>query len=195
MIKNFSKIFVFLIIFLFVGAGCSSVENNSAELPVSENLVGCPSITTIENLISSDVSFVEGGPFDATTFVYAKAKKQSGRLYIYISNKDFSISKLTGLNSPVKGEENGVGVFGLVFSNASSAVDVAIYDPTSGYGNSYWVTAEMYLPVGPNATNALLGMNAGQAEILAMNDSQVCGTFDLSSAKTKAKGTFVASFK
>ncbi|HBB37630.1 MAG TPA: hypothetical protein DEP63_02125 [Candidatus Magasanikbacteria bacterium] len=168
--------------------------DTSGDTAMVGSFADCPAATELTSLESTDTSVVEGGPFVASTFTFAKAKVVSGKLNVYIANEDYAVSKFGGLDSPVKGAEKGTGVLQLVFSNGAEEVGVGTYDPASGYGQPNWVTAEMHVPVGPTATDALLSMNSGSAEVVAMDDSKVCGTFDLTGAKSTAVGTFVATF-
>ena len=207
---------------LFVGAGCApsaddysatdvdtdtgvvvqddaTVTDDGASVNTDDStnavsFADCPSATALTTLESTDASVVEGGPFVPTTFTYAKAKWEGNRLNVYISNKEYSVSKFGGLDSPVKGADKGTGVLQLVLSNGTEKSDVAMYDPATGYGKPHWVTASMLVPVGPTATDALLSMNSGSAEIVAMDATKVCGTFDLKGAKSTAVGSFVATF-
>jgi len=159
------------------------------------SLADCPVATELSTFESTDSSVVEGGPFDAATFTHAVAKESNGKVTVYISNKDIPANKFGTLVSPINEEDPaGTGAFILVMSNGLDAAGVGTYDPTAGYGQPYWVTGSMLVPVGKQGTEALLGMNSGSAEIVAMDDSKVCGTFDLSGNTTEAVGSFVATF-
>jgi len=204
---------------LLVGAGCASTtenteqnadgvkddgamvqdtatvdDGNTGDSMAVDTLANCPTATAVTKLTSTDASVVEGGPFDVTTFTYAKAKWEGNKLNVYISNEDFPVSKFGALDSPVKGAEKGTGVLQLVMSNGTEKADVAPYNPAAGYGQPHWVTAEMLVPVGPTATDALLSMSSGSAEVVAMDSTKVCGTFDMTGNNSSAAGTFVATF-
>ena len=172
--------------------GDTMVADDSA---MAGSFADCPSATELATLTSTDASVVEGGPFDTTSFTFAKAKWEGNKLNVYISNEDYAVSKFGALDSPVKGADKGTGVLQIRFSNGTEKADVASYNPAAGYGQPHWVTAEMLVPVGPTATDALLSMSSGSAEVVAMDDTKVCGTFDMTGNNSAATGAFVATFK
>ncbi|PJC53520.1 MAG: hypothetical protein CO029_02355 [Candidatus Magasanikbacteria bacterium CG_4_9_14_0_2_um_filter_41_10] len=171
--------------------GGTVVKDDSA---LTGSFADCPSATELATFTSTDASVVEGGPFDTTSFTFAKAKWEGNKLNVFISNKEYAASKFGGLDSPVKGADKGTGVLQLVFSNGAEKADVAPYNPAAGYGQSHWVTAEMLVPVGPTGTDALLSMSSGSAEVAALDGSKVCGTFSMTGNNSAATGAFVATF-
>lgn len=154
----------------------------------------CPASTMITALDSStDIS--AAGPFDLATFTFAKAKLSSDgtTVQIFISNKDWSLDRLTSLPSPV--ENNGEAYVTLTFKAKDASALVGAYSPKNREAPPDREVSTSLIVKG-NALGVSLGDS--KAELVDKTAGRVCGTFDLQGEhefegkKTHLAGAFVA---
>ena len=157
-------------------------------------VANCPAGTTLTALDSTnDLSAV--GPFDlgAFTKALAKSEKNGAEITVYLSNRDYSLEDYGQQASPVKNA--GDAYLTLSFYAKDGPVEAAAFgeNPHTGEPADYVGTS---LFVKDLAVGVSLGES--KAEIVAITDTQVCGTFALHGAhemdgrKTHFEGTFVA---
>lgn len=154
----------------------------------------CPAGTTLTALDSSkDLSAV--GPFDLGKFTEAIAEsaETGGEVTVYLSNKLRSVERYNALPSPV--EEKGGAYLKLRFTSKDSPVTAMAFRE-----KQHTEDETVYLGVSLFVKDLSIGVDLGEskAEILAVTDSHVCGTFALhgkhefDGRKTHFEGTFVA---
>lgn len=157
-------------------------------------VASCPAGTTLTALDSTnDLSAV--GPFDLGTFTkaVAKSEKNGSAVTVYLSNRDYSLDDYAKMASPV--DKAGDAYLSISFYAKDGPVKAAAFgeNPHTGEPADY-VGASLIV------NDLAIGVSLGEskAEIVAITDTQVCGTFALHGAhemdgrKTHFEGTFVA---
>ncbi len=150
----------------------------------------CPAGTTITELTSS-IDISDSGPFDWSKFTIAKAlsKDDGKQLRIFISDQDYPIKKMDGLMTPVAAK--GDAVLAISLYNGDQPVTIGEYSPGK-YKHPHTALAEVQIHRGDKGAFVGLGITGGVVRVLDMPDGKVCGEFEVKSAKSLAKGTFVA---
>ncbi|MBN2400184.1 MAG: hypothetical protein JXI33_07570 [Candidatus Aminicenantes bacterium] len=144
----------------------------------------CPKANKITKMTSSIASFRAVQPLDFSkiTSAGALADKAGTKLQVCLSNGIFGTEQMA--NSfvvPIKKKSEFIAV--LNFSNARQPITVGKYSPAAGYGKPFWVTAEVKVYNGDKGVIVSLGVVEGTAEILEMNETTLCGTFNVKNKK------------
>jgi hypothetical protein len=150
----------------------------------------CPATTAIVELESA-IDISDGGPYAWEQFTIAKAvRKDDGKqLQVFISNRDYPTSRMDGLSTAVSAK--GEAVFTLSLYNGEDEVGIGEYRP-GGFKKPFTVLAEVQVSKGDKGTFVGLGIDDGVVRVLDMPDGKICGEFEVKSARSLAKGTFVA---
>ncbi len=150
----------------------------------------CPEATAIVELKSA-IDISDGGPYAWDQFTIAKAlgRDDGKQLQIFISNRDYPTKRMAGLTTAVGGK--GEAVFTLSLYNGEDKVSIGEYRP-GGFKKPFTVLAEVQISKGEKGTFVGLGIDDGVVRVLDMADGKICGEFEVKSARSLAKGTFVA---
>jgi hypothetical protein len=115
------------------------------------------------------------------------------KLKVFISNKDWSVDRLSALPSPV--DNNGEAYVSLTFKAKDAAALVGAYSPKNREAPpEREISTSLFVKGMALATN----LGDSKAEVAEKTDARVCGTFDLvdehefGGKRTHLAGTFVA---
>ena len=150
----------------------------------------CPEATAIVELESA-IDIAEGGPYAWDKFTIAKAlRKDDGKqLQVFISNRDYPTVRMDGLSTAVS--KKGEAVLTLSLYNGEDQVTIGEYSP-GGFKKPFTVLAEVQISKGDKGIFVGLGIDEGVVRVVDMPDGKICGEFEVKSARSLAKGTFVA---
>ncbi|GAB4401764.1 MAG: hypothetical protein OHK0053_24900 [Microscillaceae bacterium] len=154
----------------------------------------CPSTTQVVKAQTTTPGFRKNGPYDWKMVKQAQALSERGgrSLKVFFPLGSFSTSEMANVTfvNPVK--EKSQAILILHFSNGHHPVRPGTYTPSAGYGQAFWVTAEIVVR---NSAN-LAGLTTGQAVILNIGKDNICGTFDMQNKRgAQVTGTFVAKLE
>ena len=154
-------------------------------ISLSATAADCPKGNAITKMTSAMQAFKDAQPLDFSSLKAGGAllSKDGRQLQVCLANEVFPVADMA-ISFVLPLNKKGQFILQLNFYNGVPAVTTGKYDPASGYGKPFWVTAEVKVMVGEKGTIVMLGVNEGTAEIIAINDATVCGRFRL---KTKAE--------
>ena len=150
----------------------------------------CPAATAITELKSS-IDISEAGPFDWSRFVIAQAlaKDDGKQVRVFIADEDYPIQEMDSLMTPVAAK--GDAVLAISLYNGPNPVTIGEYRPGK-YKDPFTVLAELQVAMGDKGAFVGLGIDDGVVRVLDMPEGKICGEFEVESAGSLAKGTFVA---
>ncbi len=151
----------------------------------------CPGGNSVDQLSSSLKDFPTTIDFGTVLASGAKQKSSGSRLYVYLSNTDFSLGQMSSsMVSPIKDQSQGVLI--LKLSNGQEAVEPGDYSPAAGYGKPFFASAELrrMKPDG-KAMDLVFNLESGSIQLQELANGRACGTFDLSGIEnTVISGSF-----
>lgn len=142
--------------------------------------VDCPEKTVIKAMSSEMDSFSAVAPLDFSQLKSAGAllRSQGKRLAVLLSNGSFSTAQMAdSFVLPIK--KKSEFILAINFSNGPDLISPGTYTPAAGYGKPFWVTAEIKLYKAEKGVIVSLGVAEGSAVITLLDESRVCGSFDL----------------
>jgi hypothetical protein len=151
----------------------------------------CPEGNSVDRLSSSLKDFPTAIDFGTVIASGAREKSAGARLYIYLSNADFSLGQMSSsMVSPIKDQSQGVLI--LKLANGQKPVEPGDYSPAAGYGQPFFASAELRrMKSDGKAMDLVFNLESGTIQLRELADGRACGTFDLSGIEdTRISGSF-----
>lgn len=156
----------------------------------------CPKGNVITKMHSDMDSYKAVQPLDFSNIKAAGAmiNKDGTKLSVCLSNADFSIKQMANdFVLPIKKKEEFIAE--IEFRNGKDKIVPGTYKGSSTYGKPFWAFAEVKLHKGEKGVIVSLGVREGEATIIKMTDSMICGKFNLmTKPDTRRKSVISGTF-
>ena len=153
----------------------------------------CPETTTVDRL-SGNPAYKAVTPVDLRALTKAKATKSAFGLTVFVTNAEFDVRAAASRldTSPVEGK--GQVSLAITFMNASKPVVAGEYAVRANVWDPMNVRGDLGFGKDDGTPVAYgLGLKSGQARLVEVTDTRVCGTFDVAGRDGPFKGSFVAT--
>lgn len=154
----------------------------------------CPEATHLSKL-SSGGEYDRAGPFDSGSVTRAVATRSAFGMTVFLSNAAFdaraAAARLTV--SPVTGKGELVVAITYMSGDKSTPFEVGDYERGENVWDPMNIRADLGFGRGSDGFMYGFTTRKGTGSIVAVSDSQVCGTFDMEAGNGAVAGEFVAT--